>query len=155
MAGRVIGTSFDHGFAGHVSRSVDNIVLNSVNGDTKAIEFGAPVVLATNGVKNFVGGSSTAAQFVGIAVRIAKTNETYGKDDAAYQVGENIDVLTRGTVSVVCVAGTPAEGGAVYIDGNGDFTANAASATLIANAKWRGGADANKVAELTVLTRNL
>ena len=151
MAGKVLN-AFSKGFPGTVSRSVDDIIEALVNADTVAIPFGAPVVLNGAGVKAFASGN-TAAQFLGVAVRIAKTNETYGADDAAYQANELVDVLKRGTVSVK-VEGTPAAGADVYVTAAGAFTATSAGGTKLTNCKFKSAADANGVAEMVILTRN-
>lgn len=156
MAGKVLN-SFTKGFAGTVSRAVDDVIESFVNNDTKAIEFGAPVVLDGNGVKNFVAASSTADDFVGIAVRVAKTNETYGLDDAAWQSKEICEILKRGTVSIKVKSGVtaPVLGGKVYIDKTtGEFT-TATTGTALPNCKFKGGVDANNIAEVAVLTRAL
>lgn len=154
MAGKVLN-ALSKGFAGTVSRSADEIIESFVNTDTDAILFGNPVVLNNNGVKNFVGGTSTDPQFVGVAVRIAKTNDTYGVEDAKYNVGELVDVIKRGTVSVAVTGTTaPALGGKVYIAADGTFTADS-TGTEIKNCVWKTGKDSDGIAEMAILTRRL
>lgn len=158
MAGKVLN-ALSKGFAGTVSRSVDEIIESFVNKDTVAIPFGAPVALSSNGVVIAKSAASNAPTVIGVAVRIAKTNDTYGTDDAKYNVNELVDVIKRGTVSVKCVSGTPALGGDVYFNTAGEFTAEATTSsvanTKIANAVWKTGADSNKIAEVALLTRKL
>ena len=65
---------FDIGFAGAISRSVDDVVVSLKNAGTDPIPFGAPVFLTDSGegVVGFVtGGSQTFERFVGFAVRSA------------------------------------------------------------------------------------
>lgn len=147
MAGKVLN-AFSRGFAGTVSRSVDDIVESLLNAGAAKIEFGAPVKLSGTGVET----ATSEVGFVGVAVRIAKTNETYGADDAAYQPKELVDVLKRGTISVKCAAGTPALGGKVYVTAAG-FAATGSNA--LPNAVWHSAADTNGIAELVLTNRVL
>ncbi|UUZ95996.1 hypothetical protein LJK87_17425 [Paenibacillus sp. P25] len=64
------------------------------------------------------GATSTAAQFAGIAVREVKQHIVYsgaGAASVAYQPGDPMDALHRGSITVVCNVGTPTAGGSVYI----------------------------------------
>lgn len=154
MAGKVIGKTFDIGFPGHVSRGVDDVIESMVNMGAGNIEFGTAVVLDDTkaGVAAF-GAGKTADDLVGFAVRIMKTNETYGQDDALYKPKELVDVLKRGSVTVAVDGGTPVMGGAVYLTPQGKVSAAAASNTLIPNAKFKGAKDINNVAEIVLVSR--
>ena len=91
---------FYNGYAGAVSRSVDNVIISKRNGAYAAIPFGAPVFLdsSTYGVIPFASGME-AAKFVGFTVRIAdKTPDTYGSSEANYGEMDPVDVLVRGAV---------------------------------------------------------
>lgn len=155
MAGKVIGKTFDVGFPGQVSRGVDEVIESLVNAGNGNIDFGTAVVLADtkDGVAAF-GAGKTAADLIGFAVRIMKTNETYGEDDATYKPKDMVDVLKRGTVTVAVAAGTPERGGAVYLTPQGKVSADAAGNTQLPNAKFKGGKDGNGVAEIVLTTRN-
>ncbi len=80
--GKVLST-FDIGWPGAISRSVDDIVVSMKNGGAEAIPFGAPVFLTADGegVAAYDPDASPAqtfASFVGFAVRSAgKTPDTY------------------------------------------------------------------------------
>ena len=88
--GKVLST-FDKGWPGAISRSIDDVVVSLKNVDETPIPFGAPVFLTDNGdgVVNFIpNGSQTFERFVGFAVRAAsKTPDTYpeGQDMSAGQ----------------------------------------------------------------------
>ena len=83
-----------------------------------------------------------------------------------YRPGEAVPVMKRGSVNVVCQNGTPGAGGAVYVRtkanaaypaaaiGGFEAVEDAGSSVKLANAQWKGSADANRVAELCILTRN-
>jgi len=125
--GKVL-SDFDLGWPGAISRSVDDVVVSLKNAGTEPIPFGRPVFLTDDGsgVQGFVnGGSQTFDRFVGFTVRSAsKTPDTYpdGQDvttDAGYQSGawnpgEVVEVLVRGSIAVRAVSGFN-PGGKVYI----------------------------------------
>lgn len=154
MAGKVIGKTFDYGFAGQVSRSIDDIVEALPNLGSAAIAFGAPVVLSGDGVRAFAGGD-TAGQVIGFATRYTKTNDTYGEDDAKCNPGEMVSVLKRGTMTVKVLDGTPAKGGKVYLTAGGAVSAAATGNTALTNMVFASGMDGNGIAEITILTRVL
>ena len=156
---------FPKGCPGAISRSVDDIVTALPNKESEAaFEFGEAVFLnasGNGGVK--VTSSSTAAQFVGVAVRSpSKTPEEYlpdasGRNAGCYPPGELMDVLTRGSVVVRAAAAGP--GKPVYLDlSSGKFTYLAGSNPenlALPNCHFRTGTDANGCAEMLVNTRNL
>lgn len=172
MPGQVIGTSMNAGFPGSFARNGDCVIFPRPV-KTAAIPFGSGVILNTDNTVSKFGAACAFANFVGVAAREVKTmtaayypQPTIGQ----YEVGEICDVIERGSVSVVCNVGTPVAGGAVYIR----ITANGAippgvvggfeyradddsgNCILITNAKWTTGfMDANKVSEITLLSRNL
>lgn len=163
MAGFAIGKKLNLGVVGGLTRQIDNLIIALPNVGSAAIAFGAPVVRATDGCELWKS-NSAYADFLGIALRIVKTNETYAQNDAEYVEGDTVDILTRGGVAVECVKDTtatasPAPGGAVYIrKATGVFVAAAEGAAgadtiQLTNAVWASGLDANGLAEITLLTR--
>ena len=125
--GKILST-FKFGWPGAISRSIDDIVVSLKNADSNAIPFGAPVFLTDegDGVVGFVlNGSQTFERFVGFAVRVPdKTPNAYptgqdmetvtGNQAGAWNPGEPIEILVRGSISLRTAVGfTP--GGKVYI----------------------------------------
>jgi hypothetical protein len=125
-----------------------------VNGEsTASIAFGAPVALVSGAVKNV---SADNTDVIGIAVRTIKTEETYGGADPVYKAKEMVDVIKRGSVAILVSDGSPAAGGKVYIvKATGAFRTSADSTNTIemANWKFKGGKDANGVAEIVLTER--
>ena len=164
MPGFAIGKSLLKGFFGNVSRSIDAIIEASQNKESSAaIEFGAPVILSSDGtgVKNWTN-ASTADDFAGIAVREVKTENTYGSNAANYAVGDIVDVLKRGSVIIKCTKDStathdPVKGASVYIrKATGVFVAYSESSDTVelSNVVWaQNGCDANGAAEITILKR--
>ena len=151
MAGKVL--KFNKGYAGQISRSIDNIIDSYANADTGAIAFGAPVALVNGEVKNV---SATNTNVIGIAARTIKTEESYGQNDAKYMPNEMVDVILRGTVTVYVPTGTPSAGGKVYIvKATGAIAVAADSDNTIEMADWlfKGGVDENKIAEIVLTKR--
>lgn len=152
MAGKVL--TWTNGFPGTVSRSIDDIIESIVNGESSdSIAFGSPVALVSGAVKNV---SADNTDVIGIAVRTIKTEETYGGADPAYKPHEMVDVLKRGSVSVLVATGSPAAGGKVYIvKATGAIRTSADSSNTIemANWKFKGGKDSNNVAEIVLTER--
>ena len=152
MAGKVL--TWTNGFPGTISRSIDDIIESIVNGETSAsIAFGAPVALVSGAVKNV---SADNTDIIGIAVRTVKTEETYGGADPVYKAKEMVDVLKRGTVSVLVSNGSPSAGGTVYIvKATGAIRTSADSTNTVEMTGWRfkGGKDANNVAEIVLTER--
>ena len=152
MAGKVM--KFLNGYAGQVSRSIDDIIEAIPNGESSnAIPFGGVVALSSGKVMNV---SGTYTDVIGVAVRSIKTEKTYGGDDAEYGVGEIVDVLKRGTVAMsVPHALTPAAGGTVYITKATGKLATAADSTNTIETKWKfkGPKDANDIVEVVIPER--
>jgi hypothetical protein len=167
MPGQVIGTSFNNGYVGQISRMGDSVVRSrAVKSDSANINFGDPFVVNSDGTVSKFGASNTAAQFAGIAARRVKSATVYPNQSLAYYAAnELLDGVERGGVCVVCNVGTPTVGGAVYLrialngsipDGVvGGFEAAADSTNTIqlTNVKWGTTKDSNGVAELIILTR--
>lgn len=158
MPGKTIGTGFDRGYAGNRTRSNDDVVLSRPAGE--AIPFGFPVVLnADNSVSKFTTAHS-ADQLAGIAAAEVKQPNSYqDQTDVAYNQGDAVDVIVRGGVNVIVGEGTPTAGGQVYLNTGGSDVAFSAVATgnvELPNVKFATGKmDANKIAEVTILTRNI
>ncbi len=151
MGGKVL--VWGNGFAGNVSRSIDDIIESFANADTNPIPFGTPVALDEG---NIVKVSATKTKVIGIAIRTAKTEETYMQGDAKYMPNEMVDVLLRGSCSVYVPSGTPEAGGKVYIvKATGAIATAADSDNTIEMADWlfKGGVDANKIAEIVLTKR--
>ena len=125
--GKVL-SNFDIGWAGAISRSVDDIVVSLKNADENPIPYGAPVFLTDDGsgvVKFIPGGSQVFDRFAGFAVRPAdKTPDTYpltqdmttgqGEQSGIWNPGDIIEVLVRGSIVVNAQAGFR-PGGRIYI----------------------------------------
>lgn len=172
---QIIGQTMPHGFAGCYARQPDMIVNTRPAGGEANIPFGTPLKYdASKNVIPFSGTGTTAAQFVGVAAAEIKSALTY-LDPASgeFAPGEPVGVFQRGSINVKCYGTTaPALGGAVYVLLNetetagladvpvGSFTAmadgtTAANTVQLTNCQWGGPADADGVAELVILTRNL
>lgn len=169
MKGQTIGKTMPHGYAGSYSRQPDMVVDTAPLTGTAKLPFGAPVVMGTDGSAQVWGESSAAANFWGVAVREVKSAYDYlNQNEGGYRPGEAVPVMKRGCVNVICQAGTPVPGGRVYVR----IKANAAKPNAViggfeaaedksdsvtytaelTNCRWKGTADANKVAELRILT---
>lgn len=168
MPGKTIGTSLNYGFAGNYAHQPDMVIETIPNAGTTNIVFGSPVMYAPaasafGGVQN-VDATLTADNFVGVAAQEIKTVLNYidQNEGGAYIPREAVSVFERGSISVLCVVGSPERGGAVYIrtvanGGNvvGQWeTAEVTGETiLLPNARWGGPKDGRNIAELVLLTR--
>lgn len=173
-----IGKTLNLGYPGTVSRLADAIIENRPvkSTDTVNIDFGGVVVLNSDDTYSAFGGSNTAAEVAGIAVREVKQGTDYLNSYANgyYAPSQPCDVLQRGSVTVTCEEGTPSAGGAVYVvtavatsggvasTAVGSLIATSApagtggTAVKLSNMQWKTGKiDANNTAELTILSRNL
>lgn len=98
---------------------------------------GIPMKYVTGGIQQFNGGGETAPDFAGVLIREVPGQAGSSADDAVFNplspFSKQVQGLcVRGYVAVVCAAGTPARGGAVYIQiianggvGVGSFRATA------------------------------
>lgn len=165
MRGQVIGKGMPHGYAGSYSRQPDMVVdTHPLIGKEKVL-FGAPVVLGDNGAAAPWGADSTAAKFLGIAVREVKSaTDFFNQNEGSYLPGEAIPVIKRGCVNVICQNGVPTPGGKVYIRtkvnegkpnavvGGFEAAADSTNSVELTNVQWKGTTDSNGVAELRILT---
>lgn len=155
MAGKVYAAL--KGFAGTVSRSIDDVIETFINAESSdAILFGAPVVFdaTSGGVKNV---ASTSTGVLGVAVRSTKTENTYAGNDPKYNAGDLVDVIKRGSVIInVGSSLTPAAGGTVYITKATGAWATAADSTNTIDTGWKfkGVKDANYNVEIVLPERN-
>lgn len=164
-----IGISMPHGYAGSYARQPDMIVSTRPSGGAEQIAFGAAVEYDAKGNVVPMGAGSTAAKFVGVAVREVKSALNYlDQGVGSYAPGEAVPVFMRGAVNVKCNNGTPALGGKVYVRvtandelptapvGGFEAAADATAANTVelTNCLWAGPADANGIAELRILTMN-
>lgn len=164
MTGQVIGQVMTNGYAGSYSRQPDMVV------DTAPAEgviaFGQGVVYGEGAGVVLPSDSSTAAEFVGIALREVKSATDFLDQNAGqYNVGDAVPVIKRGCVNVLCQNGSPARGGAVYLRvklnsgsypnavvGGFEAAADSTNSVQLTNVEWAGPADANGIAELRILT---
>lgn len=169
MPGTTVGKSLNLGYPGNISRSAEALIENRFvrSSDSASINFGDPVVLNNDNTYSAFGATGTATTFAGIAVREVKQNTDYLNPSGSYAPGQPCDVAHKGTLTVKCNVGTPTAGGSVYIRitangsipagvvGGFEAAADGANTIAIPNLKWRTGKiDANKVAEVTIVTRN-
>ena len=165
MRGQVIGKTMPFGFTGSYSRQPDMVVDSHPLAGDAAVTFGQAVVYGTSGAVTPVGESTAAADFVGVAAREVKTATNYLDQSAgAYNPGEAVSVFKRGRINVLRQNGSPAFGGDVYVRikpntsaypnavvGGFEAVADSTNSVKLTNAKWRGPADVNGVAELSIL----
>lgn len=166
MSGYAIGKSLNLGYEGNVSRAVDAII--TARKAKEKIGFGKPCILNQDNTYSPFGASNTAGQFVGVAVREVKQAISYTESVNAYEANERCDVISRGTVNVKINNGTPTAGGKVYIRTvvNGDIpkgivggfeaTEDSEKTIELKNVIFTTGkVDANGIAEITLLSRNI
>lgn len=166
MPGSTIGIKLNNGYAGTVSRTADCVIQNRIANGAD-IAFGQAVILNDDNTFSIVGADTTAAQIAGIAVReVIQANVFNPQSNPNYVANMPCDVLVRGQCTVKCKRGTPKAGDPVYVRIKpnvayhdslvGDFEAADDDGNVIAvsNIEWTTGIlDANKVAEVTVKTR--
>ena len=158
-----MGTTMPHGFAGSYARQPDMIVNTRPAGEE--IPFGAPVKYGDNGAVLPLGAGDAATAFVGVAAREIKSAVNYlDQNTGLFAKNEAASVFQRGAVNVLCQKGTPKLGGAVYVrvaenasypgavPGGFEAEADGANTVQLTGCQWAGPADANKVAELRILT---
>jgi hypothetical protein len=164
MPGKVIGKSLNNGFAGSFARTPDSIIVTRPNTSGGNIPFGAALVYDGAGGVAPSDDSFSAAAFAGIAARETKSMLNYLAQDGAgeYAPDEAVSVFQRGSINVICAAGSPVVGGKVYVritadtgKNVGDFEAapDGANSVALTNAQWGGDKDSNGVCELVLLTR--
>ena len=172
--GKVLST-FDIGWPGAISRSVDDIVVSLKNAGTDPIPFGAPVFLTSDGegvvaFSNTASPAQTFASFVGFAVRSAgKTPDTYpvqqdmssirSDQSGVWNPKEPVEVLVRGCIAAETSVGF-LPGGDVYLrvsDGALVPEAGEEGETfLLENVKMRTPQTSNRpCSEVLITTRNI
>lgn len=160
-----IGTEMPHGYAGSYARQPDMIVTTRPAG--AQITFGAAVKYDAAGAVVPMGAGDTVDAFVGVAAREIKSALSYlDQNVGQYAQKDAVPVFQRGAVNVICQKGTPKLGGTVYLRvaanasfptaavGGFEAEADSANTAALTNCQWAGAADANKVAELRILTMN-
>lgn len=158
-----IGTEMPHGCAGSYARQPDMIVSTRPAG--ARITFGAALKYDAAGAVVPMGAGDTADAFVGAAAREIKSALEYlDQNTGRYAEKEAVPVFQRGAINVICQKGTAVLGGAVYVRvaentsyptaavGGFEAEADGANTVALSNCQWAGPADANKVAELRILT---
>ncbi len=158
------------GYAGAISRSVDDVVASFANTSNRSIPFGWPVFLDADGVgvvpiNEDMTTANDAGRFVGIAVRSpSKTPDVYydpanvaANSTACYEKGEIVDVLTRGTVVVDATGSNPKPGMPVYFDKTyGSASAmNPDSKIVVPGVFFRSTRDGAGRAEIVITERHL
>lgn len=162
-----IGAAMPHGFAGGYARQPDMIVNTRPAGGAEQIPFGAALKYDSNGAVIPMSTGDTADLFVGVAAREIKSALNYlNQGVGAYAPGEAVSVFQRGAINAKCDNGTPKLGGKVYIRvaaneaiptgmvGGFEAVADGKNTVELTNCQWAGGADANGIAELRILTMN-
>lgn len=169
ISGAAIGKALDLGFRGTISRQVWYIVTNrTIKEGSPGIAFGDPVILnPDNTVQAITAGTTlTADNFAGISCREVKQMTFYRSNEVQYLEYERCDVISLGSVTVLCGRGTPVAGGQVYIRiaenanypnspiGGYETEADGANTVLIPGMAWKSGyIDSNRIAEVTMLNR--
>lgn len=166
MPGTTIGKNLNYGYPGSVSRSIDAVITNKLS--KGKIAFGVPVILNNDNTYSTFGATNTADDFVGIAVREVKQAISYNASSSGYLDKERTDALNRGYICIKVNNGTPTANGKVYIriKANasipngviGEFEAveDGENTIELTNVRFTSGElDANKVAEVTILSRNM
>ncbi len=152
---------FINGYPGSVSRSADNVIISVRNAAEAAIPFGTPVFLVPGdrACRMFEADVTTPETFLGVTVRAAdKTPETYGSNQAAYEVGDPVDVLVRGS-TVLAMERAASPGAGVYIrkaDGKVVASAGAEGTTVqLPGVTVRTMRDNARCSEVVLTRRNV
>jgi len=158
---------FGNGFAGAVSRSIDDIIISVRNAGSVDIPFGAPVFMTSDGAVPFdISDPQEFASFLGFAVRVAdKTPDEYPSGQfgtppqGVWHPGDVMEVLVRGSIAVASAA-SGTQGGKVYVrksDGKITATAGSSGSTVeLENVRIKRPRDASgSCAEVVVLNRNI
>lgn len=166
MPGQVIQKTLNYGYPGSVSRGNDTVIINRRVKEGE-IAFGAPAILNPDNSLSAFGAGNTADDFIGVAVREVKQTTDYYSPTGKYLENEPADIITRGSVTVQVKVGTPTARGKVYIRvaaneaipdgvvGGFEAAADGENTIQLKNVVFATGQmDANKVAEITILSRN-
>ncbi len=163
--GKVLA-KFNNGWPGTASRSNDDVIVSLKNAGSAAIQPGAPVFLYNSvtpaGVRGFISGTTTDADFVGFAVRVPdKTADTWGNgsNTAPWNPGDPVDVLVRGSMAVSCGTSSAKMGQQVYIRKDDAVLVTNAGAegttVILPDTYIRTPRDSAGCCELTVTKRHL
>lgn len=168
MPGQNIGLNMPNGYAGSYARQPDMIIDSHPLGGDVGIPFGAALGYGTGANAGKViplGAGAAAADFVGVAARSLKSAIDYlNQNEGGYVPDNAIPVFKRGCINVLCAVGTPVLGGKVYLRvkanasiptgtvGGFEAQADGENTVELPNCRWHGGADAEQVAELRILT---
>lgn len=158
-----IGTDMPHGQAGSYARQPDMIVNTRPAGEG-VIPFGAALTYDSN-KRAVVFGTQSDNKFIGVAAREIKPALDYlNQSIGQYSYGDPVPVFMRGAVNVKCQRSTPSLGGAVYVRtavnesypgcvvGGFEAESDSGKTVMLGNCQWGGGADADGIAELKILT---
>lgn len=154
-------SSFPNGFAGSISRSLDDVVISMANKSGETLGFGVPVALnpAGNGVVPFDGNTHTAENFLGVTVRNpSKTPDTYGSKVGSYAANELADVLVRGHITVKMTGASSAKAGAAVAvnKSTGAFTVGSGDTVVqLTSAHLARPVDDYGMAEIVLNVRNV
>lgn len=161
---QTIGKAFPHGFAGSYASQPDMIVATLPAGGSANIPFGTALKLSDGKVVP-MGAGDTDGNFIGFASCEIKTAMDYANQGTGvYAPNEPTSVFQRGCINVKCQRGTPSYGGAVYLRvtanasypdavvGGLEASADSDKTIQLTNCAWRGATDANKIAELCILS---
>ena len=132
---------FGYGYAGEVTRSIDDIIIAVRNASDSDIAFGAPVFMTDYGAVPFdISNPQDFTTFLGFAVRVAdKTPETYptgqfnDSQSGVWKAGSVMEVLVRGSIALATNQ-SGVKGGKLYIrksDGKLTTSAGASGTTVL------------------------
>lgn len=116
-----------YGIPGDLSRNAGGGTIEPVaqNASTPVTGYGLPVKLSGNTVVGITASTDIVYGFAARPYPIqSASNQSFGVATPPVAPGAIIDVLRRGYISVLCTAGTPAKGGAVYVRYAGGTTPN-------------------------------
>lgn len=147
------------GIPGDVSRKLDSTVDTGIfNPSLPFASYGIPVKLASGKIVPFAGGETTADLF-GFLVRPYPTQSAQeGLGAATPATSGPGNVLRRGWMTVKCNAGTPAQGGTVYVRiaaasgakviGGLEAVADSTNTVALTGVKFTNAGDANGNVEI-------
>ena len=161
--GKVLST-FENGWPGAPSRSVDEVITTMKNNTSAEIPFGAAVFLVSwrNACAPFNPASAASFSmdnFIGFTVRNAdKVPALFGSNEAVFNADDPVEILVRGSI-VLQFDESASPGDSVYIrkeDGLLVTDAGTAGSTLaLTNVRVTTESDSENRAEVVVLERNL
>lgn len=154
------------GVAGDVTRpdesNIEPATLVAVS-TVYAQKFGIPMKYVVGGISQFNGGAEAPADFAGVLIREVPAmsgSVTAGFTDNVPNPLAVQGLMVRGYVNVLCTSGTPARGGAVYVQtvasggiAVGEFrtTDDGSNAILLDNVVWAAdGKDSSNNAEIRI-----